>query len=205
MQRTYPMLITLQLRQLRPTQITVGMEEVAYKRQEWRQLGRKARAATLAAHWFPCILGPGEVPYIVDHHHFGLALMEEGVEQASGVLLKDLSWVDVPAFWVVMDHHQWVHPYDHTGRRRDFKSIPKKLGGLEDDPYRSLAGALRRKGGYAKDVTPYSEFLWADFYRSRIALDRVRHRFGSALKRAEKIAHSAEARYLPGWSGKDVV
>ncbi|HTP40760.1 MAG TPA: ParB-like protein [Steroidobacteraceae bacterium] len=165
MQRTYPMLITLQLRRLRPTQITVGMEEVAYKRQEWRQLGRKARAATLAAHWFPCILGPGEVPYIVDHHHFGLALMEEGVEQASGVLLKDLSWVDVPAFWVVMDHHQWVHPYDRTGKRRDFKSIPKKLG----------------------------------------ALDRVRHRFGSALKRAEKMAHSAEARYLPGWSGKDAV
>jgi len=30
---------------------------------------------------------------------------------------------------------------------------------LVDDPYRSLAGALRQTGGYGKDVTPYAEFL----------------------------------------------
>ena len=35
---------------------------------------------------------------------------------------------------------------------------------LIDDPFRSLAGELRRAGGFAKDTTPFSEFLWADFY-----------------------------------------
>jgi hypothetical protein len=32
-----------------------------------------------------------------------------------------------------------------------------------NDPFRGLAGELRNKGGYAKDLTPFEEFLWADF------------------------------------------
>jgi hypothetical protein len=39
---------------------------------------------------------------------------------------------------------------------------------LIDDPFRSLAGELRRAGGFAKDTTPFSEFLWADFLRRRV-------------------------------------
>jgi hypothetical protein len=44
----------------------------------------------------------------------------------------------------------------------------RSVADLMYDPYRSLAGALRRTGGFAKDTTPYSEFLWADFLRRRI-------------------------------------
>ena len=43
--------------------------------------------------------------------------------------------------------------------------IPKSIDALIDDPFRSLAGGLRRVGGFAKDTTPFSEFLWADFLR----------------------------------------
>jgi hypothetical protein len=39
--------------------------------------------------------------------------------------------------------------------------------GLVDGPYRSLAGELRR-GGFAKDTTPVSEFLWVDLLRRRL-------------------------------------
>jgi len=42
------------------------------------------------------------------------------------------------------------------------------MADLADDPYRSVAGELRRQGGFAKDTTPFSEFLWADFLRRRI-------------------------------------
>ena len=49
-----------------------------------------------------------------------------------------------------------------------YGDIPKSIEDMADDPFRSLAGALRRKGGYAKDTTPFSEFLWADFLRRRI-------------------------------------
>jgi hypothetical protein len=72
---------------------------------------------------------------------------------------------------------------------------------LEDDPYRSLAGELRRAGGYAKQGTPYTEFLWADAMRERINRKMVEKDFDRALEQALKFAKSAEADYLPGWCG----
>jgi hypothetical protein len=72
---------------------------------------------------------------------------------------------------------------------------------LEDDPFRSLAGEIRRTGGFAKDTTPFAEFLWADFFRRRIKRKDVQKHFGSAARRALKLAKSEDARYLPGWSG----
>jgi hypothetical protein len=196
-----PQLISAKLEKLHPTQITVGKLEVSLKRKQWSELGKKARTDALASHWFPAILGPENRYYIVDHHHFGLALLEEEVKTVSLMLQKDLSWLDPDMFWTVMDHHQWVHPYDSQGVRNDFHTVPKRLEQLQDDPYRSLAGELRRAGGYAKDVTPFSEFLWADFFRSRITPTVIAQDFATALTKAKKLARSQDARYLPGWVG----
>jgi hypothetical protein len=201
MSRAHPQLVSVKLEKLHPTQLTVGKEEVALKRREWEKLTKKSRAAALDQHWFPAISGPDGLHYIVDHHHFGLALLEEEVKTVSLLLLMDLSFIEPARFWTVMDHHQWVHPYDADGVRRQFDAIPRRLEELQDDPYRSLAGELRRAGGYAKDVTPFSEFLWADFFRSRIAPDILRQHFARALVKAMKLAASQDARYLPGWTG----
>jgi len=201
MTRAKPQLVKARLNKLLPTQITVGMEEVALKRQHWASLGKKARETALSDHWFPSIIGPEGQHYIVDHHHFGLALHQEGVKTVSLMILKDLSWLEPLHFWHVMDHHQWVHPYDSEGLRRDFSAVPRHLSGLQDDPYRSLAGELRSAGGYAKDVTPFSEFLWADFFRSRITLAALQKNFPKALEQAKKLARGQQARYLPGWTG----
>jgi hypothetical protein len=70
-----------------------------------------------------------------------------------------------------------------------------------DDPFRSLAGALRRVGGFAKDTTPYSEFLWADFLRRNMKRREVEKDFDVALKKALRLAKEPEAAYLPGWCG----
>ena len=196
-----PQLTNARLAQLHPTQITVGKMEVALKRKQWAGLDKKSRTAALDSHWFPAIAGPGGKYYIVDHHHFGLALLEEGVKMARLMLLKDLSWLDPSKFWRVMDHHQWVHPYDSMGVRREFLAVPLQLTQLQDDPYRSLAGEVRRAGGFAKDVTPFSEFLWADFYRNKIAVAVIENDFSKALAKAKKLAGTQEARYLPGWCG----
>ena len=201
MPRARPQLISARLEKLHPTQLTVGLAEVADKRQEWKKLKRKERAAALDNHWFPSVLGPEGVYYIVDHHHFGLALIEEEVKKASLLVLKDLSFVDTVTFWNVMNFNQWAHPYDGRGVRRTFEAIPKSIADLQDDPYRSLAGRLRRAGGYAKDATPYGEFLWADFFRSRIASDQISDLSPKLQTKAMNLARSQEARYLPGWVG----
>jgi len=193
----------VKLDKLHPTQLTVGKIEVQLKRKEWSKLGKKERREALANHWFPGVLGPEGKMYIVDHHHFGLALIEEEVRKVSLMVLKDLSWLDHDAFWHVMDLHNWVHPYDQSGVRRDFSAVPRHLVALEDDPYRSLAGELRRAGGYAKDAQPFSEFLWADFLRPRIAVERIKRSFKGALATGMQLARSDAARYLPGWSGRN--
>jgi len=72
---------------------------------------------------------------------------------------------------------------------------------LKDDPFRSLAGELRRAGGFAKDVTPFSEFLWADFLRGRIPQRRVERDFASAVREAMTLSKTQDAHYLPGWCG----
>ena len=68
-------------------------------------------------------------------------------------VVADLHYLDKDAFWTVCDHKSWAHPYDAEGVRQHFKDIPKSVDALADDPYRSLAGELRRAGGFAKDTT----------------------------------------------------
>jgi hypothetical protein len=195
-------LITAELENLRPTQVTVGFYEVAAKREHWKTLNEKGRAKAISTHWFPAVLGPNNDYYVVDHHHLGLALIEEGVKEVQVMLLKDLSWLDTEIFWRMMEHHQWVHPFGPDGTRLDYVDLPGTLGGLSDDPYRSLAGELRRAGGYAKDATPFSEFLWADYLRTRVPVKHIVKDFDKALEDALALAHLQDARYLPGWSGK---
>lgn len=203
MSRPNVQLQDVKLEKLHPTQLTVGKYEVVLKRKEWAALGKKARVAALANHWFPGVLGPDGKVFIVDHHHFGLALLEEDVRKVSVMVLKDLSWLQPDAFWHVMDHHHWVHAYDQTGVRRDYGAVPKHLTRLEDDPYRSLAGELRRAGGYAKDSQPFCEFLWADFLRPRVPAAAIQRDFAKALAKALQLAAGDDARYLPGWAGRN--
>jgi len=189
------------LARLRPTQMTVGYAEIALKRQEWRERSAKEARHFLRDHRFPAICGPKGRFYITDHHHLGCALLEEKVVSVTVVLLADLSHLPKDEFWIMMDYHQWAHPYDAQGRRRDFSAIPKSLQLLPDDPYRSLAAVVRRESDYPKDTTPFAEFLWADFFRRRIDSDLLRRHPKAALKRARQIARSLEAAHLPGWSG----
>jgi hypothetical protein len=185
---------------LRPTQITVGMREVEAKRRRWRDF-RKDKADFLGKHMIPVIRGPQDRFFVIDHHHLALALHQEGVKEIAVTVVADLHKLDKEAFWVYLDNRGWMHPFDRDGRRRGYQDVPKKITGLVDDPFRSLAGELRRTGGFAKDTTPFSEFLWADFLRRRIKPKLIDANFSSAMEQALHLAKSADADYLPGWCG----
>ena len=135
--------------------------------------------------------------YVIDHHHLARALQEEGVENVLTTVVADLHDLEKDAFWVVADHRAWVHPYDSDGVRRDVGDLPKRIEDLADDPFRSLAGELRRAGGFAKDTTPFSEFLWADFLRRRIKRKDVKDDFSDALEEALALARSSTSRASP--------
>ncbi len=187
---------------LRPTQMTVGMREVKEKRKRWREhKSEKKRAELLGKHMIPVVLGPDERYYVVDHHHLARALHDEGVKDILVTVIGNLTMVERDAFWTVMDNKRWAYPYDVKGERRHFKDVPKSVADLKDDPFRSLAGELRRAGGFAKDTTPFSEFLWADFLRRRLSRKNVEDNFAKALEKGLALAKSKDAVYLPGWCG----
>ena len=196
-----PTLHPVPITELRPTQMTVGMREVAAKRRKWRELGGDAGPEFLGRHLVPAVLGPKKRYYVVDHHHLARALLEEGVPSVAVTVVADLHRLPPDAFWFVMDSRDWMHPFDAAGVRCPYKEIPKTVAELVDDPFRSLAGELRLAGGYAKDTTPFSEFLWADFLRRRIKRRAVDKDFEAALGKALELAKGADADYLPGWCG----
>jgi hypothetical protein len=196
-----PVVATVAIADLHPTQITVGMREVQAKRRRWRETGAKKGGRFLGKHIIPVILGPKDWHYVIDHHHLALALHAEGVKELAVTVAFDLSALDSDMFWTVMDNRNWIHPFDVDGRRRHYRDIPKTLSGLIDDPFRSLAGELRRAGGFAKDTTLYSEFLWADFLRRRVKRQTVERNFDRAIEQALQFAKSSAANYLPGWCG----
>jgi hypothetical protein len=184
---------------LRPTQMTLGMNEVALKRKSWKTENPKKLDDFLGHHMVPVIVGPGEQRFLIDHHHLARALHDEGVDSVFVTIVADLHKLAPSDFWNLMDFRGWTHPYDGKGRRRDYADLPKTVRDMEDDPYRSLAGELRNIGGFAKDSTPFSEFVWADFLRRRIKPKEVRKDFSRALSAALEFAKSADASYLPGW------
>jgi len=196
-----PILKPMAILSLHPTQITVGMREVKEKRKRWREHNKKKQSELLGKHMIPVVLGPNDRHYVIDHHHLARALHDEGVKDVLVNVIADLSMVNRDAFWGVLDNKRWVYPYDAKGERRHFSEVPKTVADLRDDPFRSLAGELRRLGGFAKDTTPFSEFLWADFLRRHIARKDVDGNFDKALEKALVLARSKQAVYLPGWCG----
>jgi len=196
-----PILHPVAIEDLRPTQITVGMREVEAKRRAWRAKSGNKGSEYLGHHMIPAILGPKDRHYIIDHHHLTRALYEEGVRSVLVTEVARLPKLDLEAFWFVLDCRSWMHPFDAKGRRRSHEDIPKSVKDLVDDPFRSLAGELRRIGGFAKDTTPFSEFLWADFLRRRMKRSTIEANFDNALDEALNLAKAVEADYLPGWCG----
>lgn len=196
-----PQLQSTEISALRPTQITVGFLEVAEKRRAWRAHAKRNGPEFLGRHMVPVVRGPKDRLYLVDHHHLVRALAEEGQRHVLTSTVCDLSHLAKDEFWSVMDHRHWIYPFDARGQRQSRRALPKTVAELVDDPYRSLAGALCRVGGYAKDLTPYSEFMWADFLRSRVDAGLLDSDLDKALREATVLAHGRSARFLPGWCG----
>ncbi|MFD2781357.1 ParB-like protein [Novosphingobium pokkalii] len=74
-----PILKTVAIADLRPTQMTVGLREVERKRRDWlRRQETSAAGEFLGAHMIPAVIGPDDQLWMLDHHHLALALHLEG-------------------------------------------------------------------------------------------------------------------------------
>ena len=192
---------SIAVKALRPTQIAVGKLLVKAKRKGLTERERKPQELVdfILANPIRVVSGPMDRHYIVDHHHLGLALLKEGFKTTPVVVLDDFSKLSMPEFWKAMEGKNWVYPVDGKGKRQKLSDIPTKLENMEDDPYRSLSGFVRQEGGFIKTQTPYVEFVWAEFFRSRINVKHLKNDFDDAVRQAKKLAASEQAAKLPGF------
>jgi hypothetical protein len=190
------------LRQLLPTQLTVGMIEVREKAKHLASLKPKDSQEFLAEHPMPVVTGPGGKRYITDHHHLARAALDAGMDSVFFSLEADLSRCGTEEFWREMDRNSWVHPLDEHGTRHHYSLIPTDLKKLIDDVYRSLAAFVRNGGGYDKTPLPFAEFVWADFFRRNVAIEDINANFNAAVETAIPLAHSQMASRLPGYRKK---
>jgi len=196
-QETHPS--QMAIADLLPTQVTVGMREVSIKRVRWRERGIDSRTHYLTSHRVPVVVGPDNRHYMVDRHHLTMALCEEGIIEVPVSVVGNIAGPSFEAFWTTLESRGWAHPFDDKGLRCEFKNMPASIMYLMDDPFRSLAGAVRRTGGYEKNKEPFSEFRWANFLRNRIDRRLVERDFDRALAIGMNLAQSNAAAELPGW------
>lgn len=185
--------------ELRPTQLTVGEREVARRQDQVAALTRRKRDAYIAARPVPCVVGPKGKLYLIDRHHMCRALLGAGEAQVMVDRIADASHLGRSEFWTWMDLRNLVHPFDADGMRRTADDLGRNVADLVDDPYRGLAGFLRREKGFTKEDAPFEEFVWADFLRRRITRKQLARDYDAALRRAIELAHSDDARHMPGW------
>lgn len=188
--------------QLHPTQFAVGYREVEERGRNIAQKSPHKLKAYIEEHLPLVVVGPGGAPYLVDGHHLCLALCKfhvaDRVEARIEANWRDLSPTE---FWKKMKEHDWVYLYDCQGRGPlDPEELPKQVTELADDPYRALAWEVRKRGGYAKNSATFSEFRWANYFRTRIPLGSGESGFEQAVEAALKISHAPEAQALPGFS-----
>jgi hypothetical protein len=190
------------IEKVHPTQFAVGYWEVKQRAANIARHGPSRLELYEEEHLALLVVGPGGEPYLVDGHHLCRAMLKAG--RGTTVEARVVAnWRDLPVaeFWNKMRQSNYVYPYDNQGRGPlDVARLPKKVTELTDDPYRSLAWAVRNRGGFQKTTGSFAEFQWANFFRKRIEIGRKEKDFEKAVKAALKICHSTEAKNLPGYT-----
>ena len=203
---------------LHPTQPSVGMVEVRIKaerlKDEIQQLSERDFLKYLRKHGKeePVVIGPGGIFYITDHHHLARALYDMREATTYCIIVNNLSDAELDDFWKQMEDNNEVYLKDQNGNVLTPQDLPTSVKDLGDDPFRSLAGAVRESCGFEKDKKSassedYLEFKWADYLRAHwaqtgISTKDIDTNFDSATNAALRLAAQKDAAGLPGYTGK---
>jgi hypothetical protein len=188
---------TLQVEKLRPTQFAVGSIAVDCKADKISGKSKKRLKKYLKdpAREVPAVVGPDGNFYITDHHHLSTALYRAKskdwgdddkvlhlkiIENHTG---EDMRWGD---FWSEMQRLNRSYNYDNKGTPdMNFALLPTNVGGLLNDPYRTLSRWVRESCGYVKlgkeqcahirtdhpHKAPYfMELYWGELFRKYLPL-----------------------------------
>jgi hypothetical protein len=190
---------------LRPLQGAVGLIEVREKENALRKLSATAVEAKGHADPIKVVKGPLGVLFITDHHHEARALADLNISTSTCRIDEDFSNLNEPQFWQILEKRKLAHLEDEDGRSIEPSNLPQTVSAMGDDPFRSLAGILRKRDrAYCKQHdSPFAEFAWADFFRNsgKITAVEINDYIAQARSIGLTLAASAAASGLPGYRG----
>jgi hypothetical protein len=203
---------------LHPTQASVGMAEVRIKAEKLKgEIQRRSESdflTYLRKHnkEEPVTIGPHGIFYITDHHHTARALYDIGVSKTYCTIVDNLSDAKPDDFWKQLEDNNEVYLKDQNGNQITPFDLPTSVKDLSNNPFRSLAGAVRESCGFKKgdnnsSSEDYVEFKWADYLRAHwaqtgIATEDIDTKFEGATIAALNLAAQKDASSLPGYTGK---
>jgi hypothetical protein len=145
--------------------------------------------------------------FVTDHHHGARAWLLAGYSSGICSIEPDPSSSDPATFWPRIEDLKKVHLKNKDGAVITPDALPTSLEQLPDDPYRTLAWMVRKKGGFCRArmlQKEFAEFIWADWMRGRVELPpaQVAAAPKQFLETALKLAKSPAAASLPGYVGE---
>jgi hypothetical protein len=204
---------TCDLTKLRPLQGAVGMKQVIYMESRITDDPKHERRK-LEDDPIKVVAGVGGQLFIIDHHHTAEAWLGAKTEWGTNALCKIVNsekglppeFKTEDEFWAALKAAGLARLKNESGIDIDPAQLPKTLEAMADDPYRSLAGLVRQKGGFCKSSREFAEFAWADWFRSKSATLDIQNLpsdpndKNATMDEAVEMAHSSEAESLPGYS-----
>lgn len=195
-------LATIAIKDLHPTQAAVGFREVEKKAKKIQKKQDGKIDKYLRKEAVPVVLGLENKKYMIDGHHFLAAAYKQKIDKVYYEVVDDLSKsASEQAFWDKMIETKRVY-LKRNGQPILPGDLPRDIGGMVDDPYRTFAAEVRDEGGFKKTATPFIEFMWADYFRDLIPLKMILENQKEAVKQALILSRDEKASQLPGYLGR---
>ena len=194
------------VRDLKPTQLTAGFEEVHIRAEKIAKKNDAKLADYLQRHITPLIIGPGGAFYLTNRHHLSLAMAEAFGDSARvpAHITDDWSHQSQAQFLEQMQKQSYIYLLDENGQGPlAVSELPKDIFGLRDDPFRALAWTVRKAGGYADTKVAHADFIWANYFRAHLNRADVVADFERATEDGTRLAKAPGASALPGFGRSD--
>jgi len=204
---------------IQPTQFQFGKPSVDNRIKKFKKKkSLKDLNQYLAKKPIPFIEGPFSKKWIIDRHHFSLAL----IKSKSFFLTKKFELKNImvafqkvqlktsrPIYKMTMAEFEsellkrkMIYPYKN-GKLMPIEHLPAKIEDLTVDYSRGLSWLVRKSGAYQKTSIPFAEFYWAKYLKSNLDIEQQVYT-RNTLKKAIRLAliENEETRELPGFNGQ---
>jgi hypothetical protein len=161
---------------IQPTQALLGMQEVSCKTAHYASMSSSDLQQYWGKHIVPAVAGSGGGIFVTDHHHSIRALqLAKRADPQDRLVVMNVS-ATIPAstldeFWsgMLQANLLWLQD-DRFHIPMNPNLLPASLSRMVNDPYRSLAWAVRNNGGYGAVDDPFQDFLYAELMRQASVL-----------------------------------